>query len=400
MDQPQEPFNEQELLNDSAQPENTETPPKVQFPVHEPEPIRQPRRLPILLFALLFLVILWAVPWIAEEISYTMTRGAERAKAEVARQLLSDAKLSGPEQWIPWVAKSVAPCVVGIRTLTPTRHGAGLEVGSGVIVSDQGFVLTNFHVVANAEAIQVQLNDGRLADAVMTGKDSIADLAVLKIDEPKLDAIQWGDSNEIVVGDQVVAIGNPYNLEHTVTSGIISATKRYNPVPSRDRVQEFLQTDAAINPGNSGGALVNLKGELIGINTMIYSETGGNLGIGFAIPSALAKKVYEEIIKHGEMQHGWLGIAMSPAPKRNFEPKTPRGVVVSGFFRISPAQDSGLKIGDIILRWGKNEINTPQQLSHLVVLTPTGTTETVEVLRGREVIKRQITLGTRPVDIE
>jgi S1-C subfamily serine protease len=203
----------------------------------------------------------------------------------------------------------------------------------------------------------------------------------------------------MVVGDQVVAIGNPYGLGQTVTSGIISATERYNPISGKTRVQEFLQTDAAINPGNSGGGLFNLRGELIGINTMIFSETGGNLGIGFAIPSVLAKKVCEEIIKNGKIQHGWLGIAMSPAPRRDYEPKTPRGVTVSGFFPASPAKDGGMKDGDIILRWSKKEINNPLELSHQIILATPGTTETVEVLRHTEVLQLQITLGTRPVEI-
>ncbi|MDR0871704.1 MAG: trypsin-like peptidase domain-containing protein [Planctomycetaceae bacterium] len=373
--------------------------PNYQYEPEVPPPARR-KKLPLLLFALLFLAGLLAIPHLAEEIVFRTTRGAERAKAEIARQLLNDPKLAGPEQRIAWVAKAVAPSVVGIQTLTPAGRGVGMEVGSGVIVAPQGFILTNFHVVANAKKIQIQLNDGRIVQTVLVGKDPMTDLAVLKTEEPKLEAAKWGDSRDISVGDQVVAIGNPYNLGQTVTSGIISATERYNPMPSRTMVQEFLQTDAAINPGNSGGALVNLKGELIGINTMIYSETGGNLGIGFAIPSILAKKVYEEIIKHGEMRHGWLGIAMNPASPRTVEPKTPNGVAVAGFFPVSPARDGGMEIGDIVLRWGKNDIDNPLQLSHLIVLTPPGTTETVEVLRGKEVVKVQITLGTRPVEIQ
>jgi S1-C subfamily serine protease len=362
----------------------------------QPSPIRLRRRVPVLFFVLVFLTVVLAIPWIAEQVAYSLNRGAEQAKADVARKLL--AELPNPEQRIPWVAKVVAPCVVGIRTLAPLGYdGIGMDVGSGVIVDAQGYILTNQHVVANARTIMVRLNDGRVIEAQTIGRDQATDLAVLKIKETNFDAITWGDSQQIEVGDQVIAIGNPYDLGQTVTSGIISATERYNPIPSRRWVQEFLQTDAAINPGNSGGALVNLKGELIGINTAIFSETGGNLGIGFAIPSTLAKKVYEEILKYGEMKHGWLGLYMGPTSNRQAE--SPRGVVITGFLPNSPARDAGIKIGDIILRWNETEINDPLQLSHLVVLSRPGDIATVEIRRKEKIVKIEITLGVRPVEL-
>ncbi|MDR0609610.1 MAG: trypsin-like peptidase domain-containing protein [Planctomycetaceae bacterium] len=360
------------------------------------QPIRLRRRIPVLFLVLVFLAGVLTIPWLAEQVAYSLNRGAERAKADVARKLL--AELPAPEQRIPWVAKVVAPCVVGIRTLAPLGYdGIGVDVGSGVIVDAQGYILTNQHVVANALTIMVRLNDGREIEAQTIGRDQATDLAVLKVKETNLEAITWGDSRQIEVGDLVVAIGNPYDLRQTVTSGIISATERYNPIPSRRWVREFLQTDAAINPGNSGGALVNLKGELIGINTAIFSETGGNLGIGFAIPSTLAQKVYEEILKYGEMKHGWLGLSMGPTPNRQAE--SPRGVVVTGFLPNSPARDAGIKIGDIILRWNETEINDPLQLSHLVVLSRPGETAAVEIRRKEKVIKIEITLGIRPVEL-
>jgi S1-C subfamily serine protease len=354
------------------------------------------RRISILFLILVFLTAVLTIPWLAEQAAYSLNRGAERAKADVARKLLTD--IPSPEQRIPWVAKVVAPCVVGIRTLAPFGyHGIGMDVGSGVIVDAQGYILTNQHVVANAQKIMVRLNDGRIIEAQEIGHDQATDVAVLKINETNLEAINWGDSRQIEVGDQVIAIGNPYDLGQTVTSGIISATERYNPMPSKRWVQEFLQTDAAINPGNSGGALVNLNGELIGVNTAIFSETGGNLGIGFAIPSILAKKVYEEILKHGEMKHGWLGMYMGPTP--NQQSNHPRGVVVTGFLPQSPARDAGVKIGDIILRWNKTEINDPLQLSHLVVLSRPGEIATVEIIRNEKTIQIEITLGVRPVEL-
>ncbi|MDR0338242.1 MAG: trypsin-like peptidase domain-containing protein [Planctomycetaceae bacterium] len=366
-------------------------------PPASPSSIPYRRRISFLSLGLIFLVGVLIIPWLAEETVYSLNRGAERAKAEIARQLL--AELPEPERRIPWVAKVVAPCVVGIRTLaTIGEDGIGMDVGSGVIVDSQGYILTNQHVVANARAIMVRLNDGRVIEAKPIGQDQATDLAILKVRETNLDAITWGDSRQIEVGDQVVAIGNPYNLEQTVTSGIISATERYNPIPSRRWIhQAFLQTDAAINPGNSGGALVNLKGELIGINTAIFSETGGNMGIGFAIPSFLAKKVYEEILKYGEMKHGWLGLYMAPSP--NLQANSPRGVTVTGFLPQSPARDAGLRIGDIILRWNETDINDPLQLSHLVVLSRPGEKATVEIVRNDKTIKIDIILGVRPVEL-
>ena len=185
-----------------------------------------------------------------------------------------------------------------------------------------------------------------------------------------------------------------------MTSGIISATERFNPIPSNTvRVQEFLQTDAAINPGNSGGALVNMKGELIGINTAILSETGGNLGIGFAIPSLLARRVYEEIRQHGEMKHGWLGIYMEPTTPQYAETMKldrPKGVVVARFLNPSPAQDAGLKVGDVIVKW----VRDPLHLSHLIILAKPGSTEPVEIVRKGEPQTIDVTLGTRPVELQ
>lgn len=282
-----------------------------QMPVPESVPSRKQsvRGVPLLLVLLVLVAATWFLPPVIEQAAYSWNRGIERAKADVARKLL--AELPQPEQRIAWVAKAVAPSVVGIYTVAPApaRNSKVMDVGSGVVVDNTGYVLTNYHVIANAEQIQVRFNDGRTVEATIIGQDRTTDLAVLKIEAERLQNIIWGDSTKVEVGDMVVAIGSPYNLQATVTSGIISATERYNSVPDRrgklSQPQMYLQTDAAINPGNSGGALVNVNGELIGINTMIFSETGGNLGIGFAIPSLMAKTVYEEIVKNGTMKHGW-----------------------------------------------------------------------------------------------
>jgi S1-C subfamily serine protease len=380
--------------------------PRLPMPVEPPKERSSVRSHFILLLGLTILLCVWILPWTAEQVAYALNRGIERAKADVARKLL--AELPDAQQRISWVAKAVAPGVVGIHTIAQIQDRTGIDVGSGVIVDPKGYILTNYHVVAGAMAIHVRLNDGREVEAFIVGQDRTTDLAVLQINDDKLEAVAWGDSSKIAVGDQVVAIGNPYNLGQTVTSGIISATERYNPLPPQrghfsTRTQEFLQTDAAINPGNSGGALVDLKGELIGINTAIFTEGRGNSGIGFAIPSMMAKKVYEEIVQHGAMKHGWLGIYMSPVTAYDAEqmkqPK-PKGAVVSRFLPPhSPAKDAGIEVGDILLRWGETEISDPRHLSHLIVLSKPGTKETVEVFRNGKVIQLDVTLGTRPVEM-
>ncbi|MDR1486248.1 MAG: trypsin-like peptidase domain-containing protein [Planctomycetaceae bacterium] len=344
--------------------------------------------------------------WLAEQIVYSINRGAERAKAEVAKEFLADVPL--PEQRIPWVVKKVAPSVVSIRVYTQPRTGDfGVGIGTGVIVDSQGstsYILTNHHVVDKARLFAVQFSDGQtISDVEVIGFDSDTDLAVLRIGQSHSSSIEWGDSRKINVGEQVVAIGNPFGLGNTVTSGIISSTERYNPNQSGSRSHEMLQTDAAINPGNSGGPLVNLNGELIGINTTIFSQNGGNQGIGFAIPSLLAKHVYNEIRANGKVEHGWLGIIMMPttddlAKLHGWE--VPRGVIVRDFTPFSPARDSGIKRNDILLKWGEIEIRNPLHLSHLIVLSRAEKTETIELIRNGETKKIKIKLGKRPVSIK
>jgi S1-C subfamily serine protease len=255
------------------------------------------------------------------------------------------------------------------------------------------------------------LSDGREVEAEIVGRDRAFDLAVLRIDLDDLDAIDWGDSRQVSVGEQVLALGSPYGLHRTVTSGIISTIERYGPEMtgqdmrrnSRRIPQEYLQTDAAINTGNSGGALVDMNGKLIGICTFIVtSENGGNNGIGFAIPSVIAKHVYEEIVLYGEVKHGWIGVELTNVTlfeARQMNQQKPRGAIITNFVRgNSPARAAGFQRGDIVLRWGETEITHALHFIHTVTLTPPGTKETVEVFRNGEWITIKVTVGERPTN--
>ncbi len=238
----------------------------------------------------------------------------------------------------------------GDDQLVRPRQRVETSLGSGVIVSDQGYLLTNHHVIAGADAIQVALRDGRTAEARVIGTDPETDIAVLKIDLPKLPAITLGQTERLRIGDVVLAIGNPFGVGQTVTMGIVSATGRGKL--GINTFENFIQTDAAINPGNSGGALIDAEGNLVGINTAIYSRTGGSLGIGFAIPTSMAKGVLEDIIEHGRPLRGWLGVqaqAVTPDIARQLELPSTDGIIVTGVVRGSPAHRAGLEPGDVIL---------------------------------------------------
>jgi serine protease DegQ len=272
---------------------------------------------------------------------------------------------------------------------------AGL--GSGVIVSDSGYILTNNHVVEGADAIEVTLNDSRHAVAQVVGTDPDSDLAVLKITLDKLPVMVLGSSDALLVGDQVLAIGNPFGVGQTVTSGIISALGR-NQL-GINTFENFIQTDAAINPGNSGGALVDLDGNLLGINTAIYSRSGGSMGIGFAIPVSTAKMVLEGIVADGQVKRGWIGVEpneLSPELAETFGVKAEHGVIITGVLQNGPAAQAGLRPGDVVVGVaGKPVGNVPELLTRVAMLKP-GTAATFNVLRQDRQIALQVTPGQRP----
>jgi serine protease DegQ len=270
-------------------------------------------------------------------------------------------------------------------------------LGSGVIVSASGYILTNNHVVEGADEIEVILNDSRRATAKVIGTDPDSDLAVLKITLDKLPVITLGNSDALQVGDQVLAIGNPFGVGQTVTSGIISALGR-NQL-GINTFENFIQTDAAINPGNSGGALVDTNGNLMGINTAIYSRSGGSMGIGFAIPVSTAKLVMEGIVKDGQVTRGWIGVEpndLSPELAETFGVKAKQGVIITGVLQDGPAAKAGMRPGDVVTAVsGKGVGNVSELLTSVAGLKP-GTSSKFELQRGDGKLELDVTPGVRP----
>ena len=276
-----------------------------------------------------------------------------------------------------------------------------LGLGSGVIISADGVLLTNNHVVEGAADIEVMLSDGRQAQATLVGTDPETDVAVLKIDLPDLPVITMGDAASLAVGDIVLAIGNPFNVGQTVTSGIVSALGR-NQL-GINTFENFIQTDAAINPGNSGGALVDADGRLVGINTAIFSRSGGSLGIGFAIPVDVARQVAAALLQDGVVARGWIGVQtreltpeLAEALKLGDGKAQVRGVLIGGVVNDAPAAKAGIKPGDVLTRIGEHAVASPAELlSRVAALKPKAQVE-VGVQRGGKAMAFQITVAQRP----
>jgi Do/DeqQ family serine protease len=265
------------------------------------------------------------------------------------------------------------------------RERQGTSAGSGVVVSAEGHVLTNNHVLGtNVRDVTVVLSDRRSRSAKVIGIDPITDLALLKIDGQGLKPMPWGDSSQLRVAEWVLAIGNPFSIGQTVTLGIVSALSRNNVNISA--YEDFIQTDAAINPGNSGGALINRRGELIGINTAIFSQSGGYQGIGFAVPSNLARRVMDDLIKYGEVRRGSIGnvrtVAITAELARDLELAGTSGVLVWEMSRNSSAYESGLRPGDVIDRFNTETVSDPGQFFRLVSDSPVGSVATISVRRA------------------
>jgi serine protease Do len=274
------------------------------------------------------------------------------------------------------------------------KERKAMSLGSGVVIDKNGLILTNNHVVKGAEEIKVTLADNREFNGKVIGTDAKTDLALVRIEAKDLPAIKLGDSDKLQVGDTVIAVGSPYGLNQTVTSGIVSAVGRAN-VGISD-YEDFIQTDAAINPGNSGGALVNAKGELVGVPTAIFSTTGGYQGIGFAIPANMAKTVIDSLLKKGKVIRGWLGIwiqPLTPDLAKKFGLREEKGALISDVVEGGPAEKAGLKGGDLVVEYGGKPVDDPAHLRNMVANTAPGTEVPVKIIReGKtETIKVKIT---------
>ncbi len=322
------------------------------------------------------------------------------------------------------IARSVSPAVVNISTTKIVRRDAPpfsddpffdffnpfkdfkmpkkwreQSLGSGVIVSPDGIIVTNNHVIEQADEIRVTLYDKRSFKARIIGADPKTDVAVVKIDAKDLPTIRWGDSDKLQVGEFVLAIGNPFGLSHTVTMGIISAVGRAD-VGIAD-YEDFIQTDAAINPGNSGGPLVNVKGELIGINTAIFSKSGGYQGIGFAVPSNMARLVIEQLEQRGKVTRGWLGVTiqeLTPDLAMKFGMSSSNGALVGDVAKASPAETAGIRRGDIILQFNGKEVDDVGGLRNMVAQSRVGAEVPVKILRGGKAYSVRVLIAELPKD--
>jgi len=360
----------------------------------------------------MFLVLLLISPYFVEQIQFALTRGKERAEAEVSRQLLDEGRGATIGQYRN-VVKAVQSSVVGVKAsrsvggqnndeLASFLFGRGLreqDQGSGVIVDPKGYLITNYHVVSHAAdasadvKVEVELSDGSKYQAEIVGSDPASDLAVLKINASDLTAAPWGKSSDLEVGDPVLAIGNPFGLAHTVTAGIVSATGR-TAIVEHVNYENFLQTDAAVNPGNSGGPLVNMKGQIVGINTAIVGPT--YQGISFAIPSDVVRKVYDQLIKSGKVVRGWLGVSMNELTPEESQELGVSGARILGVIRGSPADRAGIKRDDIITKWDKKNVSGPAELGLQVAWSKIGEKASVTVKRGGETLDLRVTVGQRP----
>jgi serine protease Do len=268
------------------------------------------------------------------------------------------------------------------------------SLGSGFIIDGDGSILTNNHVVENAEKILVKLSDGRELEAKVVGRDAKTDLAVIKINaKSDLSVAVLGDSDRVEVGEWVVAIGNPFGLDNTITAGIVSAKGRHIGAGPYDN---FIQTDASINPGNSGGPLINLRGEVVGINTAIFSRTGGNIGIGFAIPINLAKELVPQLKVKGKVTRGWLGVVIqrvTPEIAESLGIDNARGALVASVAKDGPAETAGVKVGDVIIEFDGKEVRDSNDLPILVARTPVDKKTRLKVVRGKKEVVLAVTIG-------
>lgn len=373
-------------------------------------------------------VLHWAPEWVLPSEPTLTSIPDETASSEESgalTQSATSAEQPAPGDWAGPVSYSravqiAAPSVVNIYTkklvrtkvhpllkdnffkrffssLPQPKERIESSLGSGVILSEQGHIITNLHVINDADEIQIALHDGREARATVLGTDPEADLAVLKTDLSPLTPMRIADSNRIAVGDVVLAIGNPFGVGQTVTMGIISATGRSQL--GLNRLENYIQTDAAINPGNSGGALINAYGHLVGINSAIYSQSGGSEGIGFAIPANTAKRTVDDIEEYGTIMRGWLGIEVREANGDILQslnlPAALTGLVVTGTNPAGPAETAGLIQGDIILKMNNQPTLSSLRTMNMIAALRPGDEIDIEFMRQGEILRTRAVAGVR-----
>ncbi len=324
-------------------------------------------------------------------------RDAARRALPAVVHIFTSQKIRQPKH--PLLDDPILRHFFGERSEPREQRSAGL--GSGVIVSSEGYILTNYHVVEAADQIEVALHDGSTQPARLVGGDPESDLAVLRIEADKkgreLPAITLGQMENLLVGDVVLAIGNPFGVGQTVTMGIVSALGRSHL--GINTFENFIQTDAAVNPGNSGGALVDSRGNLVGINTAIYSRSGGSLGIGFAIPISIARNVMEQIIKTGSVTRGWIGVEaqeITPELAETFGLADTDGALIAGVQRGSPADLGGIRPGDILLAVNGKPVKDPQVMLDLIAGQTPGETVPFKLRRQKNIVEPTLRIGKRP----
>ncbi len=349
-------------------------------------------RLHRLLWIFALLTVVLVAPSVIGNVQYSITSGRERAKYDVAREHLKDFNFDEINKAYRLIPNLVSPSVVSIRTSRGSREGQG----SGVIVDADGYIVTNSHVMGDIDTADILLSDGRHGPATVVGVDPYTDIAVLRTEMDKLIAAEWGDSRGLEVGDLVWAVGSPYGLQKSVTSGILSAKERRGIAGTGNIIQEFLQTDAAVNPGNSGGPLVDVHGQIVGINTAIFGEV--YQGISFAVPSEFAKKSYEQLRKHGYIERGFLGVGPGVVPDdiaRELGLERGEGVLVESVRPGTPAFDAGFKKFDVVLTWDGEKFSDPTLLSRAIAGTPIGSDVEVEIIRATRGEPKKLTLTVR-----
>jgi serine protease Do len=379
--------------------------------VPPPRPTTPPvRRGFLILLAVLSVLtgLVYGVPALAERTGYAWESGRSRAAADTIRKLDAEGVINRASVLFRLASVKVGPAVVNIQNLKPARPGPGGEIGfaqetgSGFVINaERGYIVTNNHVIQDANEIVVRLSTGQQKAGRIVGADPKTDLAVVQVEGPLRVAAEWGDSDKVEVGDWALAIGSPLNLEQTVTAGIVSAIGRQRlGIVGEGSYEDFIQTDAALNPGNSGGPLIDLNGRIIGVNTAIISQSGGDQGLGLAISSKLARRVVGDLIASGSVQRGYLGVALQDIDprvrKRLSLPDGVRGVMIAEVEPGSPAEKAGLKPDDVLTQLGPHPITDVRALRLAIAETPTGTKLPVALVRDGQPQSIEVQVQSMP----